>query len=410
MRNLTAFYRLCISNLSIILPISGAASAFLANLILKSHLDSTVYGEFASSLFMIVTLYMIAGLGYEQVLVRLTEVEGDKVVVRSNVAILGFSIIVISPIICHYILLVFGVIDESNPLIIASSFMISISNILSTLYKITGRLISHYLFLHAWKVVLLVLILVKYVIQGGADIVHLELVVLSLTIGFLISCLSSSFQFVVFRNAIMPMSKLLLYSSAGAISIIGFSIFDGLDRFLIKEVFDKAVFGDYFFIFSFIMSPVAIVSGYVSAKQLSFYKKSFRVKIFKQDYFKVLIISTSVAITFTILIQLLVFTGLVTLMEGYYEMLIIIFFISIIRGGYFILSMAYSILCSSQLLILIGVVFAGIGILMFYLMSIIEGVSVVSIGLLLFILWSMRSVIYWFLIMHESKYFKMSAV
>ena len=409
MRNLATYYQLCVNNLSIILPISGAASAFLVNLLLKSHLDSAAYGEFASFLFMIATLYMIAGLGFEQVLVRLTEVEGKKIVIRNNVAIFGLFVIAISPVICHYILLMFGVISESDPLITASSLLISISNLLSTLYKIDGRLISHYLFVHFWKIVLLVLVLISYIVDGGTGFGYLELISLSLVVGFMVSCFFSSFRIVTFRSASMPMSSLLLYSAAGAISIIGFSIFDGLDRFLIKEVFDKKIFGDYFFIFAFIMSPVGIVSGYISAKQLRSYKESFNAKVFKYDYFKVLIVSAAVAITFTIFIKLLVFTGVVVLMDGYHKMLIMIFFISIIRGGYSIMSMAYSILCSSQLLIVIGVVFAGASILLFYLMINIDGVGVVSIGLLLFILWSVRSIIYWLLIMYESKNFKISA-
>ena len=386
------------------LPVLGAASAFLLNLLLKSQLTATEYGEFASILFVIAILYMIAGLGFEQVLVRLTEVDCGKVVVKMKIAIGAFLVVIFSPLLCHLILTGFGIIDGVDERILMSSFLISVSNLISTVYKINGSLLSHYLFMHTWKLILLLFVLIKCFLINNSEVSYSDLIFLSILIAFIGSCIFSSLKGVTFLSEEVSTLKLCLYFIAGATSIIGFSIFDSLDRFLVRDLFDKAVFGDYFFIFAFIMSPVGIVSGYVSTKQLRFYKENFSVSVFKYDYYRVLAVSAIIAIFFSTLIEFLTYFGVIKLMESYHEILLIICLISIVRGGYAVLSMTYSILCSSQVLILIGVVFSSMSIGAFYLLTNTDRpVSIISLGLLLLLMWGGRSATYWFLILRDAK-------
>lgn len=390
--------RICSDNLSIMLPILGASSAFIINLIMKSHLSGDEYGGFASALFLIAVLYMIAGLGFEQVLLRLATANSSGVTIDKSVALIATAVIFFSPVFSTLLLSALGVIDRVGIAVVISAFVVSISILLSTLYKMQGRLISHYLFLHAWKIILLLLVTTNAFV--ASDLFDYEsLIYIALVSAFIISLLRSSFNNIEIKT-VSSNYNLASYAFAGLTSIFGFAIFDGLDRFLIQSLFDKAIFGDYFFIFSFLMSPVGIVSGYYSAKKLNSYKRNFRFKEFKKDYLKVLIISFLIAFVFTVFLHVLVSLEIVVLTKNYHKILWVVFLLAVVRGGYAILSLAYSVLCSSKMLIIIGLGFTAISIALFYLVTILlkSDAGIQDVGVLVITVWILRSFVYYFLV------------
>tara|TARA_B110000211_G_C14092801_1_gene560237 strand:- start:11243 stop:12430 length:1188 start_codon:yes stop_codon:yes gene_type:complete len=388
----------------IALPVLGAGSAFILNLIMKSQLSSESYGGFAAALFSVAILYMIAGLGFEQVLVRLSTVSGDSLILDRSIVVATISVIIISPAFCSVVMMMFGVIDYVDVNLIVMAIVISASILFSTLYKIQGNILSHYLFLHAWKIFLLLMVVVGFIsdlrFQDYATTIYTAVIA-----AFIVSLLISPFKNIKIKTIVSD-DSLIVFTIAGLVSVMSFSVFDGLDRILVGELFNRSVFGDYFFIFAFLISPVGIVSSYISAKRLKLYKQNFNLSNFKSDYFYTLAISLLIASVFAIALDALVRFGFIILTKDYYSIMAVVFLLAVVRGGYGMLSLAYSVLCSSRILILVGLFFASMSVAVFYFITGLmpsNYLALHDIGIVILALWIFRSYFYWFLIGYSFK-------
>lgn len=384
---------------SLLMPIVGAASAFLANLLLKSALEPKEYGQYAALILTITTFFVIGSLGYEQLLIRLIKVKDKKNHISSHLIIAGAGVLIASPFISYLLMSTLGVTDKPDSFFIMCSLLIPISTLLATFYKISGDLNAHYMLMNTWKLCFFISVSVFiFLLKMPFNNTYL---LSSLCIGFIASISLAKRTDIIITNDDNTKS-IIKYLIAGMISIAGYAIFDGLDRFIIKANFNSETFGDYFFIFTFFMSPIGILSMYYSTRRLPFYKENFNITRMRKDYINVLIISTITATSFYFFLNILVWGEIVFLSSNYTAFIISVLLLAIIRGAYSILSISYSVICSSNTLMFTGVFFGITSLIVFFATTkwlVVE--EVLSCIYLFILLWLFRSAIYLLLIKFE---------
>lgn len=388
-------------HLPLAIPIVGAGSAFLLNLVLKSILTPAEYGAAASVLLSIATLFIIGAIGYEQVLTRFLEVHKGRLVISKVLIGLGFLIFIISPFISISVMLLLGLITKLSFPLALCAILIPISTSLSVLFKIRGNLVPHYILLNFWKVALLIVVIFAYVL-GGMEADLLLVVASSIGCVLLLALLFARKSDVRIVNA-GNSTVVVTFLFAGLTLVFGFVVFDGMDRFVIKTLFSPDIFGDYFFAFTFFMSPVGIVSAYYSARRLPVYKSGVDFGIIRSDYMKVTYISLIILIFFYGVMEVLINFDLVSfVIEERLLLMLSVCFLVVIRSGYSVLSTAYIVISSSRTIMTIGLLF-GVLSLLAYLM-ITTWTNDISIFFCIFtfsFFWALRSVIYWMIIDFE---------
>lgn len=391
-------------HIPILMPIIGAGSTFLVNLIMKSVLSPIAYGDFAALLLIIITLYIIGLLGYEQVFIRLLKVNNGRVIIQKWLAVVAGCVLLLSPFVSFLLMDTLSIVDNLTPFFIICSLVIPASTLLSTLFKVSGDLTAHYMYMNAWKFFLL-LVVIYSVSFSEANLNYIH-ILLALSVGFTLSIFISNKSNIKITSG-GDLKIILIFLIAGMASITGYAIFDGMDRFIIKDLFSREVFGDYFFIFTFIMAPVSIISAYFTARKLPAYKACFDLSILQKDYFSVLFLSMAISLLFYLCIEILIWAGLIGFSEEYQGLMISVVMLAIIRGGYAMLSMAYTVVCSSRTLMIIGLLFGGISITIYWLMTNhLDFISIFHCILLLSFFWILRSMAYWFLIRFEARNIK----
>ncbi len=388
------------TNLSLMLPVMGAGSAFLLNVFLKSNLPASEYGEFAALLLVVSSLFMIGALGFDNALVRLLEVDGGRLIVRHNIVLVAFGVLFIAPLVSYMLLKMVGAINIFDGFFVLFSFLISMSLLVGVLFKVKGEVASFYMVNSAWKIILLMLVALLF--SSGFMVSYPSLIVVSIFIGLVVSVLFSGCKEIYFRPGGYDLLHVAAYMVAALASIAGYAFFDLLDRFVVKEFFSSAVFGDYYFIFTFILSPVGIVAYYFSAKKLNEYKLSFNLNLLRRDFLKVTLLSLLIALFFALFVCLSVSLEILFFVVDYKWLLVVVVALAVVRGGYPIVSMAYTVVCSSRSLMLVGVFFCMLTALIYYFINIfVGGVDIILCSILFPVLWLGRLIVYWLLIRFE---------
>lgn len=382
------------------LPVMGAGSAFLLNVFLKSNLPASEYGEFAALLLVVSSLFMIGALGFDNALVRLLEVDGGRLIVRHNIVLVAFGVLFIAPLVSYMLLKMVGAINIFDGFFVLFSFLISMSLLVGVLFKVKGEVASFYMVNSAWKIILLMLVALLF--SSGFMVSYPSLIVVSIFIGLVVSVLFSGCKEIYFRPGGYDLLHVAAYMVAALASIAGYAFFDLLDRFVVKEFFSSAVFGDYYFIFTFILSPVGIVAYYFSAKKLNEYKLSFNLNLLRRDFLKVTLLSLLIALFFALFVCLSVSLEILFFVVDYKWLLVVVVALAVVRGGYPIVSMAYTVVCSSRSLMLVGVFFCMLTALIYYFINIfVGGVDIILCSILFPVLWLGRLIVYWLLIRFE---------
>jgi hypothetical protein len=385
------------SNLPLLLPIAGAGSAFLLNLFLKSNLSASDYGDFAALLLVVSALFMIGAMGFDDVLIRLLEVSNGQVLVRNSLVFAGGGVLLVAPLVSYSLLKMVGVVQDFDTFFLGCSFFVPASMLVGTLFKVKGDVTSFYMMNSAWKVILLLFFLAAFVLN--IKLSYPLSIVVSVMLGFALSMFLTERKGVCFCAGDSRPWRVLVYMSASFISIVGYAFFDLLDRFVIREVFTSAEFGDYYFIFTFILSPVGIVAYYFSTKQLALYKMDFNLARFRLDFSRVALLSFLLALFFSLIICVAVYFGILSFVVNYRVLLFVVVVLAVIRGGYAIVSMAYSVVCSSRSLMVVGVLFFAITVLVYYIISTYFNVGGFIYCAAVFpVLWLARLLVYWVLI------------
>lgn len=389
-------------HIPLIIPILGSGSAFLLNFIFKSSLPSNEYGEIASLFLITTTLFTIGAIGYEQALVRLLDIKNNVVIFRHSLILMSFLVLIITPFISYAVLNLVGAIENANIFFASISITIPACTLLATLFKVKGDLIPHYMMLNIWKFFLLIVVITTFCLQS-ITINYATSIASTIALGFFVSIAFAKRSGMQLLPGGPTYNHILGYLCAGFISIIGYSIFDGMDRFTINKLFTSSEFGDYFFIFTFIMSPVSIISAYFTARLLPKYKINMDINNLKADYASVVLISALISSLFSSILLIANHFNIIHFSIDPIHLVIAISLMSVIRGAYSLLSMAYTVVCSSSTLVITGALLGGLSLLAYFFITEFKTTNSILICSYVFIaFWSIRSILYFLLVVLET--------
>lgn len=388
------------SNWMVILPIGAALASFILSFWLKVILTPAAYGDFATAFFIVNVMLGLGVIGYDQVIIRLSKLNEKGLEIDRVILLVGGVILVLTPGLSFAFLKVFGVINEFTISYALMSWTAAGIAILAIVFNLQGRLLESYLFLGTWKILLLLIVAALYstnVSIGNFD----SLILISLAFTF--------FWLAIFRRKILNVTKgiidsktvYLLYFSS-VVSLISYQAFSSLDRYLIISNFDKVVFGDYFFIFNFILAPTTIFVTYYTVQRLKLYKSNFSYSMMIKDYARVSFFSLFSGSVLMFIIFFANHLGYISYNSLSAFDVALIYLLCVVRNGYAILAAAYKIFASKNTLIATAILF-GVFSLFFYMFfqKNVDWISIRHVLVSVIALWSLRVVLYFFIIKND---------
>ena len=391
------------SNWMVLLPMASAAASFILSFWLKIILSPESYGDFAIALFTVNILLTLGVVGYDQVIIRLSQLSKRGLELDKWIIIIGILIFMLTPGLSFVFLNAFGVVNEFSLVYLFTSWMAACIAVISILFNLQGRLLESYVISGWWKVVLLLVIGLIYICT--ASVVRFELLILfALMTSFVWVVIFRGKLFYLIKGRVNRGSVCLLYLSS-IVSLLSYQAFEGLDRFIVMTYFDKVIFGEYFFVFNFLLAPVSIFTSYYAVKRLSLYKSNFVYDEMCIDVVKVAIFSSVTTSILLILLWSFSIFGLHDITRLEPKVIIIIALLCIARSCYSILSVAYRVVARNLSLIVVAITFGVISVIVYYLCGYLFDVlhyGVVFLSLLILLYWISRIAAYFYIIRSDS--------
>ncbi|MDP5211618.1 hypothetical protein ORJ66_00985 [Pseudoalteromonas tunicata] len=388
-------------NWMLVLPIASAVASFLLSFWLKIVLAAENYGDFATAFFIVNVLIGLGVVGYDHVIIRLSKLTENGLEIDRPLLFVGILILLLTPTFSFVFLKNFGVVSEFNSVFILLSFSTACIAVLTVLFNLQGRLLESYLFLGSWKVVLSIVIAFLYLFDVSIE--NFEFLILfSLSSTFLWFFVFRKKIFHLVKNQVKIKALFLLYFTS-LISLISYQAFEGLDRFLLLDNFDKVLFGDYFFVFNFIMAPTSIFVSYYSVSCLKKYKAFFSYKEMLNDVLKVFYFTSFMIFFLCIVLFFLSEIQFVRFPAITMSLMFLISCVCIIRNCYLVVSVSYRVVASKLSLTLVAFIFGTLACFFYWLSSlnILEPSMEMIISFILF-LWVLRTLVYFLVVKIDS--------
>ncbi|EOU2463887.1 hypothetical protein ACNTOD_002836 [Vibrio navarrensis] len=389
------------SNWIVVLPIASAAASFILSFWLKIILTPEAYGDFATAFFTVNVLLGLGVVGYDQVIIRLSKLTERGLEIDKWIVMIGVLILLLTPGLSFVFLSAFGVVSEFSLGYLFMSWMAACIAVLAILFNLQGRLLESYFFLGSWKVVLLLTVSVLYLVQLAMDEFEL-LILFSLAGTFVWLLVFRKRIFYLVKGQLDAKSVYLLYFSS-VISLVSYQAFEGLDRFLLLSTFDKVLFGDYFFVFNFLLAPTSIFVSYYTVKRLKIYKARFSYVLMFRDYVNVSVFSVLSGLCLLGVIYSIVVFGVVSFSSLDFSSVLIVLCLCVVRNGYLVLSAAYKVVASKSTLLFVAILFGMLSILVCSFSSRFEiSFQLNELILVVLGLWLLRILLYFYVILNDS--------
>lgn len=398
-------FRKLMKNWMVMLPLASAGSSFILSFWLKIILTPEDYGDFATVFFAANLLLGLGVVGYDQLIIRMSKLTDNGLELDKRLVNFGVLLLLLTPAVSFLLLSSFGVVEQFSFNYVVVSWSAACIAVLAILFNLQGRLVEGYLFLGSWKVVLLAIFVVIYLS---------EMPMLEFDSMILVALISTFFWFLFFRRRIavrgihnISKTNIFMLYVSSIVSLVSYKIFDGMDRFILISNFDKVVFGDYFFVFNFLLAPISILVSYYAAKRLRVYKQGVLLRMVLNDYIAVMFLSVVVT---SILLLLLVMLDSFNILE--YQsidtaVLIGIALLCAIRNGYVILSTAYKVVASKVSLLMVASLFGVSALLIYYG---IDGLGfyldLQLLVIVVLVMWLLRSAVYFYVLNSDIKRLK----
>lgn len=374
MELIVSLYKKHVSSLVLI---TCAASFFFANIIAKNIMDSSDFATWTYLVAMIAFFFSFSTLGQEQLILRFSHKYNDNVEIELYTLIsILLSILLFMPL----SFMIFGGnevgIETGN--IIILSFLASVCKISYQIYRVRECFFLAQVSLNFWKLALLILLLLYYLLK-------VELIfVLSLFIGFILLC----FQIKKIKfTSIEYIRDRFSYSFNYFISMGVMSLFVYSERFILEGKITSLELSEYLYSMTISLSPYAIIASYLGFKEAVKYKNKFSLTILKNDIllgFRALVLFS----VFWFLI-LKVFSSYIGFLLSL-ETSILLMTIGIVKCLYSYLSSAMTIVMSSKVMFKVNLITVFSSAIFYIILnSFISSISLVLLFILL--LWLARS-------------------
>lgn len=388
--------------LLIIIPIISSLASFSLSAGMKFILNPEEYGAFAVNIFKLNLMISIGLIGFSQVVIRMSSVGPNGVVIDKKIFNVGVVLFFIAPLVLYAYLKIIGVAVELNPIYVTTSWSVITIAIFSLLHNLQGNLFKSYLITGAWKIAALVIIMTSSMIDVEEKNTEIYL------FASLFASLLMIIKFGKVDGGLSPECKnsyksILLMYFVSMISVISYSSFESLDRLMMLNGLSEEIFGNYYFTYNFLMAPTAILVSFYSMQRLHAYKKKFSYEKMTNDVMRISLLSIGMTVFLLGALVLSIENKLISNHGITMDVLIFISILCVIKHGYSMLSMSYSIVASKKTMINIGLVFGIVSVFVTYAVRELDiEVTVSELISLAIILWLARVLIYFYAIKKDS--------
>jgi O-antigen/teichoic acid export membrane protein len=275
--------RMIRDHFSFVLIALGSGTIFLCNILFKTLLSETDYGEYSILITFIATVFNLGLLGLDKVLMRVTTIKNKRIYLDKKFPwAIGLTILVVCIIGTYIFNKQFFVGSNSFIKILIVALSAVLSMISYNFYRLKSEFVKAQMISNIWKFGLLLLAFVFYLWEFHEFTLLFNAVFVLCTVILITTVIllfKTSFSY---GNTIENKDFIKFWIGFGvSISVlIGITFFD---RYYIKEIFGAATFGNYFYLANIFLFPFHLLQNYVGFKKLVFFKENFsRTILLKQ--------------------------------------------------------------------------------------------------------------------------------
>ncbi|MFK3975019.1 polysaccharide biosynthesis protein [Shewanella vesiculosa] len=338
---------LFIKNIPLLMIVAGAGSLFLSNIIAQKILDVKTFGLFSLHIFVFSILTISSALGIEQAIVRLLKIDEGKITVDKFLVYIILCIVMFSPLAFLLLINSFYGFDITFQLYLTIVFVV-LSIVASSFFKVTGDLYSWALVINGWKYMVPLYVIMIFSLD---KFVAFSVFIWSFLFLFLGVAIFLVRKFDLSFASEYKINYTLSIFLFGLISIVGFALYDFLDRIIISKKFSEVEFGRLYFQYTVVVSFSLIFMSFLSAKKTSAYKRQISKELVKKDLFH----SFFLSILFCTMGLCLAFSlNLLSIVDSFYigdyQTLYFLFFLGVVKSTYTIVSAGFNVVCSPRYL------------------------------------------------------------
>lgn len=328
---------------------TASISFFLVNIILKDTLTPEKYGVYSIFITYISLLSSFGLLGFEQVLIRTTQIIKGKLLVEKEIILPIIISLIIVSFLASFIFLNNYPVSINYLYFIFLTMCVIVVKVLYNLFRMLSQFIFAQIALNLWKIGLF-LALVYCIIYGLTldliDIVWCISLVFFITTFFIIS-FRSNLGFVNLRSS----RKLFKQATLFFLSLLTISLINFGDRFFIESRFGLEELGMYFFYINLFLFPFTLFQTYVGFKEIVSFKLKYSHNILLLKLKKIVLYGFLFACILFALAYVIDSLGLYSLeILLNIKVILLLMLLGIIKMAYSLLSSAMGAICNNQML------------------------------------------------------------
>jgi hypothetical protein len=293
------------NHLSLIVILLGAVCFLFTNILLREIFNENTYGVYSVIVSYLSVIYIYGLLGFEQVFMRFSHQLGRNIITTQRIQIIYLTIIILATTLISVVTyeVYFSHYLHINLILLTLGFLCMISSlILFNIFRLNENFVVSQIVSNGWKI-LMSLVAFGFFFSKSLDlelfvsIVLVLVITISLIAAFYIS---KNFKFVYNHDLNTKDTRVAFINFF--IAITAFSIVLFADRFIIESKLGTAVFGDYFYLTTLVLSPYTILQNYVGFKQLVHFKQHFDIQTFIRFNKKIIVFSLAIGLLLGIMI------------------------------------------------------------------------------------------------------------
>ena len=256
---------------------AGALGFFISNFILKEVLDANHYGQYSIFVTYFSLIYLFGIFGTEQVFLRFSKQSQKNTIETQKLQLhLIGGIMVFSSIVSTFFMKVYyPEIPINATLLLFSSFCMIGTLFLLNLFRLNSDFVLSQFVSNYWKMVLFVVTAFFYIMNKSNLSDFIQIVVINIILVFVVALIYIYKNIKIEFNEEISNRDIVITAFHFFLAILGFSLINFSDRFIIETKFSIAEFGNFFYLTNFFLAPFTILQNYIGFKQLIVFKDKF---------------------------------------------------------------------------------------------------------------------------------------
>tara|TARA_B110000116_G_scaffold125064_1_gene108415 strand:- start:188 stop:1396 length:1209 start_codon:yes stop_codon:yes gene_type:complete len=256
----------------------GSLCFFILNVLLKEQISSYDYGTYSMFITYISLLSSFGMLGFEQTLLRTSEIKSKLEIDKGIIFPSIISILFVSTIGSY---LMFNNYDIQLDVLtlFVFSILVILTKLIFNLYRLRSKFTISQISINFWKIALF--FIVGYYILFDIDFTIQDLFVSV----FFLFCISGVLILGILNKVVFNYNKsgleLVKKSSLFFLILFTISLISFGDRFFIESRFGLSELGDYFFYINIFLFPFSLFQTYIGFKEIVSFKKDFSLKLLR---------------------------------------------------------------------------------------------------------------------------------